>query len=34
MGLYALLTLVYFALLLKIIGQGPESEPGAREHTQ
>jgi cytochrome d ubiquinol oxidase subunit I len=34
MGLYALLTLVYFALLLNIIGQGPESEPGAREHTQ
>jgi cytochrome d ubiquinol oxidase subunit I len=26
MGLYALLALIYFALLLKIIGQGPESE--------
>jgi cytochrome d ubiquinol oxidase subunit I len=27
MGLYALLALVYFALLLKVIGQGPEQEP-------
>jgi len=26
MGLYALLSLVYFALLLKLIGQGPEPE--------
>jgi len=26
MGLYALLALVYFALLLKLFGQGPESE--------
>jgi len=27
MGLYALLALIYFALLLKVIGQGPEPEP-------
>jgi cytochrome d ubiquinol oxidase subunit I len=29
MGLYALLALIYFALLLKVIGQGPEPEPNA-----
>jgi cytochrome d ubiquinol oxidase subunit I len=28
MGLYALLALFYFALLIKIIGQGPQAEPG------
>ena len=28
MGLYTLLGLIYFALFLKIIGQGPEAEPG------
>jgi len=27
MGLYVLLALIYFALFLKIIGQGPEAEP-------
>jgi cytochrome d ubiquinol oxidase subunit I len=32
MGLYALLALIYFALFLKIIGRGPETEP-ARETT-
>jgi cytochrome d ubiquinol oxidase subunit I len=32
-GLYALLALVYFALLLKIFGQGPEPNPVAVEET-
>jgi cytochrome d ubiquinol oxidase subunit I len=26
-GLYVLLALIYFALLLKVIGQGPEADP-------
>jgi cytochrome d ubiquinol oxidase subunit I len=29
MGLYVLLGLVYFALVLKVFGQGPEPEPKA-----
>ena len=31
MGLYLLLALIYFALLLKVFGQGPEPEPKPRE---
>jgi cytochrome d ubiquinol oxidase subunit I len=31
MGLYALFALMYFALLLKVIAQGPEPEPEVRE---
>ena len=30
MGLYLLLALIYFALLLKIIGKGPEPDPELR----
>jgi cytochrome d ubiquinol oxidase subunit I len=32
MGLYVLLALLYFALLLKIIGQGPEGESATEGH--